>query len=55
MPAFMDPAVQAQEVVYAGGGGINAILKVTSADLLRVSRAEVAPMLEDGSEDQPEA
>lgn len=47
MPAFMDPAVQAHEVIYAGGGGRDALLKMTSADLLRVSRAEVAPMLED--------
>lgn len=47
MPVFMDPAVQAHEVIYAGGGGINALLKITSADLLRVSNAEVAPMLDD--------
>ncbi len=47
MPAFMDPAVEAQDVVYAGGGGISALLKIAPADLLKASRAEVAPMLED--------
>lgn len=47
MPAFMDPAIQTHEVIYAGGGGIDALLKMTSAELLRASRAEVAPMLRD--------
>ena len=47
MAAFMDPAVQQYEVIYAGGGGIKALLKITSADLLRISNAEVAPMLRD--------
>ena len=28
MPAFMDPAIQSQEVVYAGGGGIDALLRI---------------------------
>lgn len=46
MPAFMDPAVLDYEIVYAGGGGINALLKIESQVLQRVSRAEVAPMLE---------
>ena len=46
MPAFMDPAVLDYDVVYAGGGGINALLKIESQVLQRVSRAEVAPMLE---------
>jgi uncharacterized protein (TIGR02118 family) len=58
MPAFMDPAVRNCEVIYAGGGGINALLKMTSAELLRVSNAEVAPLLEDGSGEEsggPEA
>ncbi len=55
MPVFLDPAVQAHEVVYAGGGGINALLKINTADLLRHSRAEVAPMLEDEPPAAPEA
>jgi uncharacterized protein (TIGR02118 family) len=47
MPAFMDPAILDHEVIYAGGGGINALLKIASAELLRATNAEVAPMLED--------
>jgi uncharacterized protein (TIGR02118 family) len=54
IPAFMDPAVQHHETIYAGGGGINALLKMTTAELLRVSRAEVAPMLEDGAQENLE-
>lgn len=47
MPAFMDPAIQRYETVYAGGGGMDALLRISSAELLRVSGAEVAPMLRD--------
>jgi uncharacterized protein (TIGR02118 family) len=47
MPAYMDPAVRQHEVVYAGGGGIDALLKMTTTELLRASNAEIAPMLED--------
>jgi uncharacterized protein (TIGR02118 family) len=47
MPAYMDPAVRQYEVIYAGGGGIDALLKMTTTELLRVSNAEIAPMLDD--------
>lgn len=53
MPAFLDPAIQGYDVVYAGGGGINALLKITPAELLRVTNAEIAAMLQD--EDTPAA
>lgn len=46
MPTFMDPAVCQCEVIYAGGGGINALLKMSTAELLHTSQAEIAPMLE---------
>ncbi len=46
MSAYMDPAVLAQDVIYAGGGGIDALLRMSPEVLLRASRAEVAPMLE---------
>lgn len=51
MPAFMDPAIQSQEVVYAGGGGIDALLRISSAELIRASRAEIAPVLRDDKAD----
>ena len=47
IPAFMDPAIQQHADVYAGGGGINALLKLTPAELLRATDAEVASMLRD--------
>jgi len=46
MPAYMDPAVLAHDVIYAGGGGIDALLRMSPEALLRASRAEVAPLLE---------
>jgi prolyl-tRNA editing enzyme YbaK/EbsC (Cys-tRNA(Pro) deacylase) len=49
----MDPAVRRYEVIYAGGGGIDALLKITTAELLRVSSAEIAPMLEDEKSAKP--
>lgn len=45
IPAFMDPAIRDHEIVYAGGGAKNAMLKISSAELLRVTHAEVAPMV----------
>lgn len=46
LPALLDPAVRQHEVVYAGGGGIAAMLKVRSADLERLTGAELLPVLE---------
>lgn len=53
MPVFMDPAVQSYETIYAGGGGIKALLRMRSEDLLNYSNAEVAPMLRDKPEPHP--
>ena len=47
LPSFMDPSIRQHETVYAGGGGIDALLKIGTDELLRVSRAEIAPMLRD--------
>jgi uncharacterized protein (TIGR02118 family) len=52
MPTYMDPAIQQHEIVYAGGGGIDALLKIGSKELERASQAEIAPMLRD---EQPES
>ncbi len=43
---LMDPAVRANEIVYAGGGGIAALLKIRSEDLLRITNAELLDVLE---------
>ncbi len=44
---FIDPAVSRQEIVYAGGGGIAAMLRIASRDLARVTGATVLDVLED--------
>ena len=49
LSALIDPAVCAQEIVYAGGGGIAAMLRIRSADLQRLTGAEVLYVLEDGA------
>src|SRR5438093_537942 len=41
LAALIDPAVRQQEVVFAGGGGIAAMLKIRSEDLERLTSAEV--------------
>ncbi|MCD4685092.1 MAG: hypothetical protein K8S97_04050, partial [Anaerolineae bacterium] len=51
IPAFMDPAVREHEIIYAGGGAKNAMLKLTSTELLRVTHAEVAPMVQENAPD----
>ena len=38
---FVDPAVTELEVIFGGGGVINAMLRLTPAELLRVTEAEV--------------
>lgn len=43
---LVDPAVLDQEVVYGGGGGLNAMMRLTSSELLRVTGAEVVPVSE---------
>ena len=47
LPALMDHGVLDHEVVYAGGGGIAAMLRIRSADLLRLTNAELVNVLAD--------
>jgi uncharacterized protein (TIGR02118 family) len=47
MPAYMDPAVRQYDVIYAGGGGDNALLKISSETLQRLSRADLLAVLSD--------
>ncbi len=46
LPTLVDPAVTAMEVVFGGGGDIDAMLRVTPAELLRVTGAQVVPLSE---------
>ena len=53
MPGFIDPAVLEHEVIYAGGGSINTLLKMRSAELQRVTGAEVLSLLRDEAPPPP--
>jgi Cys-tRNA(Pro) deacylase len=46
LPILMDPAIRQHEVVYAGGGGIAAMLRIRSDDLERLTHAEMLDVLE---------
>lgn len=43
---LVDSAVLDQDVVYGGGGGLNAMMRLTPSELLRVTGAEVVPVSE---------
>jgi Cys-tRNA(Pro) deacylase len=43
---LVDAAVGRLETVYGGGGGIDAMMKLSSAELLRVTQGEVADLSE---------
>ena len=43
---FIDPAITELEVIYGGGGDIDAMLRLTPAELLRVTEGEVLAVSE---------
>ncbi|UCC63168.1 MAG: YihY family inner membrane protein [Anaerolineae bacterium] len=45
LPALMDPSVLEQPVVYAGGGGIQALVRLTSDELIRVVGPEIVSVV----------
>jgi Cys-tRNA(Pro) deacylase len=46
LKTLMDPAVLAFDEVFAGGGERNALIRVQPADILRVTGADVLPLLD---------
>ncbi len=46
LKTLVDPAVTALDTVYGGGGALDAMLRLTAAELLRVTGAEVAAIAE---------
>jgi Cys-tRNA(Pro) deacylase len=46
LPTVVDAAIPTFDVIYGGGGDINAMLRLTSAELLRVTSATVAAVSE---------
>ena len=45
LPILMDPAVLKQPVVYAGGGGIQALVCLTPQELCRVVKPEIVSVV----------
>jgi prolyl-tRNA editing enzyme YbaK/EbsC (Cys-tRNA(Pro) deacylase) len=43
---LVDPAVTTQDLVFGGGGDVDAMLRLTPAELLRVTAAQVAGVAE---------
>ena len=41
LPTIVDPGVVAHQEIYGGGGGINAMLRLRSEELVRITGAEV--------------
>lgn len=46
LPTLVDTAVTQLDIIYGGGGDIDAMMRLTSKELLRVSQAEVVPFSE---------
>ena len=46
LPTLVDPAVTTMEVVFGGGGELDAMLRLTPAELLRVTEAQVVAISE---------
>ncbi len=44
LPTIVEERVLRQEVIYAGGGAINALVRLSPQILLEVSQAEVVPL-----------
>ena len=46
LQTLIDPAVTKFEIIFGGGGDINAMLRLTPAELLRVTRGEIIAVSE---------
>jgi prolyl-tRNA editing enzyme YbaK/EbsC (Cys-tRNA(Pro) deacylase) len=46
LPTLVDAMVMHWETVYGGGGGIDAMMRVTTAELIRVTEAQVVSISE---------
>jgi prolyl-tRNA editing enzyme YbaK/EbsC (Cys-tRNA(Pro) deacylase) len=46
LPTLIDPAVLAWEIIFGGGGDIDAMMRLSSKELVRVTGAEIFPVSE---------
>jgi prolyl-tRNA editing enzyme YbaK/EbsC (Cys-tRNA(Pro) deacylase) len=44
LPTIVEARVMAQDEIYAGGGAINALMRLTTEELLRVCQAEIVSL-----------
>jgi len=49
MRTLLDSAVSDQDVIFGGGGDINAMMRLTPVELIKVTGAEVVLLSEDGA------
>ncbi|MFZ5915331.1 MAG: YhjD/YihY/BrkB family envelope integrity protein [Chloroflexota bacterium] len=48
LPALMDPGVLQQPTIYAGGGGMQALVRLTPQELARVVQPRIVPLISAG-------
>jgi prolyl-tRNA editing enzyme YbaK/EbsC (Cys-tRNA(Pro) deacylase) len=46
LPTLLDPAALVWEIIFGGGGDIDAMMRLTSKELIRVTGAEILPVSE---------
>jgi prolyl-tRNA editing enzyme YbaK/EbsC (Cys-tRNA(Pro) deacylase) len=46
LPTLIDPAALAWEIIFGGGGDIDAMMRLSSKELIRVTGAEIHPVSE---------
>ena len=44
LPTIIESRVMEQELIYAGGGAINALMRLATGELLRVSAGQIVPL-----------
>ncbi len=46
LPTLLDPGILSLPALYAGGGDLNAMLRIAPAELQRVTAAQIVPVME---------
>ena len=46
LPTLLDPGILSLPVLYAGGGDLNAMLRIAPAELQRMTAAQIVPVME---------
>jgi prolyl-tRNA editing enzyme YbaK/EbsC (Cys-tRNA(Pro) deacylase) len=46
LPTLVDKKIPSLDIIFAGGGGIDAMMRLTSHELLRITQAKVVDISE---------